>query len=289
MQVSKTRKSTFLAIAAAAAVVALAPFSRAGTVLLPYSTGFEQTRDSNGDTYAPGNLVGQNGWINEGGESASGAAVVNTGVISCGQSVQLTEPGTAGNAGTFEDFYNSNLADHIGSLHNPAGSSLTASPVNVSFSMNHNLGTSGDMAGLEVLDGADNVIASLFAVTSSGVGNPYGPQDDINVYDAANNGIQADNYAVGVADGGNATYSINLDFNAETFTVFVNGTNDGTFTLGSNDGSIGAVTFAMYDAGNSAASATFDDLHVVPEPASAAFIAAGGLLMLGKRQKHPIA
>jgi len=293
MQVTRKMKTSRILAAAAAVSLSLgASFARAGG--LPYSTSFETTPDAQGQTYTTGNIQGQNGWVNETGEPAGEATVTNTTAANGSQSVQITSQSNG-----YADYYNSSLADHpaAGTNASPAGTPLNPATyggiVDITFSLDHASPGNGETSnplnrsgfGLDVLDQNDNIIASLFTKTS------VSGQNDLVV----TNGTSTPDTTVagpagaGLPDNTWGTYHMELNFNNDTFTVFVNGNAaSATYAMNSLAGNqIGGIAFATDGSGTN--TAFFDSLSVVPEPASVGMVSLGGLLMLAKRRRARLA
>jgi hypothetical protein len=293
--------------AAVAAVLGFSAMSRAAT--LPYNTGFEPApmTDSDGQSYIPGTLIGQgasaggSGWQAAPGSSATANVVIAPAAIDGAQSVTLTTNNSGSESTAYSDFINTSLAggspvnDGSNPSVNMAGSPLAGGPdtFSVSFKMNTALGSStSNEAGAEIFNESGNVLASLFAVYS-----PTSGTETIQVFDGANGGLM--NSSIQAAgDGITGTYTLSLDLADNTFTVSdsATGQTSAAFELGSTaymngtyDGLIGGISLATIDNGGGVSSATFDDLSVVPEPASFAMVGLGGLLLLAKRPKKRLA
>src|SRR5262249_50765764 len=139
--------------------------------------------------------------------------------------------------------------------------------VNVGFDLSRSgPGQGGSRAsgfGVEILSAnQDAVLASLF------LGNANDQTPAMLVDDAGGSPTIYAGY--GRNDNTWGTYHIQMDFNAKTFTVFVDG-NVGAYTfpmnaalLASEGNGIGGVAFANTDNGNDAA--YYDNLRIVPEP-----------------------
>jgi hypothetical protein len=155
---------------AAGIAVALGISARAqGQLALPYSTSFESTPDAQGQTYSPGNLEGQNGWVTETGEPSGEASVTSATANSGTQSVRITSQSNG-----YADYYNADLADHVagngpGLSLNPA---LYGNQVAISFAMDHAAPTAGQTSstsanrsafGIDIIDSDDNIVASFYA------------------------------------------------------------------------------------------------------------------------------
>jgi hypothetical protein len=294
--------------AAVAVVLGITGLSHAAPVQLPYFTSFQTTPDSNGDTYAPGQLEGQGhnnvnipsdststGWVDETGEPTNVATV-----LAAGAGVQLNAaPGVGSLAGAFSDVYNSNLADHPAAGSNGNGIALTppvTGLVNIDYNMKITAPTIGNGLssasgtnsfskagfGVEVLNSNDQVLASLFAVS-----NPaHAGEVDAEVNESQGN-QKTDPILVPPADGVNATYSIDLHFNTQSFTVFINGTQGGTYQFANASTAVGGIAFATDNLGTD--QAVFTNLSVVPEPASLAMIGLGGAMLLIRRRPKRLA
>jgi hypothetical protein len=308
--------SSFQKISAAVVAVVLSgsAMSHAAPTGLPYKTSWTTTgypSDTNSDTYSPGALQGTAGagqghnngtdnssfgWVNESGEFNTTATVQTGGGVvlaanQTGSTSTLAVP-------VYSDVYNSNLADHA-AVTNGNGSALAASTynnlVNVQWGMTVTAPTVGNGFssdsgtnsfskagfGVEIIGSDDKLIASLFDVS-----NPNHAGEKDAVVNQSDPSQATDPTLVGGTDGSAATYSINLNFNNDTFTVFVNGTKGGTYNFANAESSIGAVTLATDNFGND--QATFSSLSVVPEPASLAMIGLGGLVLLARRPKRTV-
>jgi hypothetical protein len=295
-----------ISAAAVAAVLSVAGVSHAAQITLPYTTNFTTTPDSNGDTYTATSLdgagIGQNNWVDETNEP-TGVAAVNAG----GGVTLSASPQTGALAGAFSDVYNSNLAGHaagngiVTPLTPPASNQLV-----IGYNMLVNTPTGSqtkDSAtnpfsaagfGMEVLGADDKIIANLFDVaepsTGPGATPPHSttPEEDIEVNRGATGDTTLSNtdpIGIGPANGIKDSYSISLNFTAQTFQVFVNGVTDGVnYHFANTESQVGGITFSTDNGGTD--TAVFSNLSVVPEPASMALIGLGGLLLVGRRPKR---
>jgi hypothetical protein len=271
--------------AAVAAVLALAGASHAAQITLPYVTNFSSTPDSNGGTYTTGALVGQNGWVNDGGNAAVTATVGPP-------AVTLTTGSTGINSEQL--FYNSNVADHNGTVLTPA---TYGNQIVVGYTLGINAGgtVAADGApisrfGTQIVDGSDNLLAALF--TAPPTDPPPAPQgapgeEDIYVQ-SGNNGAVVNTGLTGYS---NETYSIALNFTAHDFVVTANGVPSAAYPFDPSElsaSTIGGIGLYTDNAG-SGNSAVFSNFSVLPEPTGFAMIGLGGLLLLAKRPSRRLA
>jgi hypothetical protein len=283
MKVARNLSKSHIMAAAVAMGLSISRTSMAAG--LPYSTGFETTPDSAGNTYAGSptgvNLITQNTWAYLSGEGTSPATVITTGAIDGSQSVQLSTLGTAGGATTLHPIYTDVYK-----------TDLTASlPSNANLSFNFDLkaalgtnGSAGAQAGVEIIDAnTDNIIASMF-VANEANGTP-----DLLISDGANGEKNVPLFAT-AGDGVEGNYTLSVNASTGQFTVLYGGQSvSSAIFAGETPGTPVLISLATVDQGGSPESAVFDNLSVVPEPASVGMISVGGLIMLAKRRRARIA
>ncbi len=304
MSMLSIKKISAAAVAAALSVSAISkaspittqpPISPYATNTPVYSASFEYpSGDSQGNPYTPGFLVNQGGTATHAwaaypeGEVTTDATVVAPGLNASGQAVklQMGNQGATPSSPVYSDYYKQDLTPILQS----------GMSTNVSWTMNTNLTTSNDFAGIEVFD-ANQTIASLF------VGNVGGDQE-VEVYDAGTGNLKPVDtvhgykdgaaplgFMHGATDGVSGNYQISIDPTNHSFTVSFGGQTY-TTVLGAT-GTVGdqitGIAFASIDQSGTAASATFDDLSVfqsTPEPASVFMIGIGGLILMAQRPKR---
>jgi len=280
-----SKASTAKKLSAAVVFTTLGLAVRLNAVTVPYSTSFETTPDSAGQTYTVGALSGQNGWQPLIGEDTS-ANVVNTTAASGTQSVNITTTGD----NNYTDFYKNDLTI------NPA---TLGGIVNISFALDHaapgagqttntdpGLGAVRSAFGLDVLDTSGNIIASLFTIKS------VSGQDDLEVTNGGATAGAANTASTtvtgpagaGRADGVFGVYNMSLNFNNNTFAISVNGNTaaSGGFALNPFAGTtIGGIALAADGTGSN--TGFFDNFTVVPEPVGASMVGIGTLALLLRR------